>query len=95
MKAEKKHLLRALASNAEASVEEAIAEASGYASADAMRAALAKALFNHPEVRKATVALHKKARVAAAAPKLKPRGVDIRKLDGHVQASRLQPRKHG
>ena len=94
MKQAKKHLLRTLASAAEESVEEAVAEASGYASAEVMRTALAKALFTHPEVKKAIVGLHKKAH-AEGPPlrKIKPRGKEISKMSGHVQASRLQPRQ--
>jgi|SRR3954471_19376553 hypothetical protein len=93
MKQAKKHLLRTLAAAAEDSVEEAVAEASGYASAEVMRAALAEALFAHPEVKKAVAGLHKAARAGAAPqPKLKPRGKEISKMSGRIQASRLQPR---
>jgi hypothetical protein len=93
MKKAKKHLLRALAAAAEESVEEAVAESAGYANADAMRAALTKALFAHPEVKLATAQVHAMARAAKPLPKSKPRAIDISKLDGHVQAPRLQPRK--
>jgi hypothetical protein len=95
MKRAKKHLLRALAAAAEESVEETLAEASGYANADVMRAALTKALFSHPKVKLATEQLHQRAAKDQAPPKLKPRAREISKLDGHVQAPRLKPRKHG
>ena len=92
MRQAKKHLLRTLAAAAEESIEEAVAEASGYVSADTMRAALTKALFAHAGVKKAVKDLHKKARAEAPKMKLKPRGREIRKTSGRVQASRLQPR---
>lgn len=94
MKKSKKHLLRTLAGAAEESIEEAVAEVSGYASAEVMKAALAKSIFGHPEVHKALVAMHKKAREAQAPgpAKIKPRAREISKLSGRVQASRLQPR---
>jgi hypothetical protein len=93
MKQAKRHLLRTLASVAEEKVEEAVAEASGYANAETMRAALAKALFSHPQVKKAIVGLHKKTH-AEGPPlrKFKPRGREISKMSGRIQASRLQPR---
>jgi hypothetical protein len=93
MKQAKKHLLRALAAAAEESVEQAVAQSAGYANADAMRAALTQALFAHPEVKLATAQVHKMAKAAMPLPKLKPRTKELGKLDGHVQAPRLKPRK--
>ena len=95
MKSAKKHLLRALAAATEKSVEEALATTSGYPNAEAMRAALLKSLFSHPAVKLATVQVHKMSQSISVNPKMKPRVTDIRKLDGHVQAPRLKPRKHG
>lgn len=91
MKKSKKHFLRTLASAAEESVEEAVAEVSGYANAEVMRVALAKSIFNRPDVRKALVAVHKKARDNQVPVKNKPRAREISKVSGHVQASRLEP----
>jgi hypothetical protein len=94
VKKTKKHFLRTLAAAAEEEIEEAIAKASGYASAEVMRVALAKALFNNPQVKRSLVAMHKKAQGAAnAMAKPKPRARDISKLRGRVQAPRLQPRR--
>jgi hypothetical protein len=87
MKKERLKLLRALADGAEEGLEKAIASVSGYAGPEEMRAALAKTLFQEPEVRQALHELYHKAKESYG-NSAKPRAIDKRKMTGRVQAPR-------